>query len=135
MTNLTTSRTLLRSYYAATAIFLLLDYFADFNVRLAFLEPWPLWRLIYYLLCFGFLAIMVWRPALTNLVATIESLVTLSALILGMGIRAMSISVTVLETGGGILTMEEVINFIIAGGAAWLGWHRGSAALRRDLGA
>lgn len=112
----------------------MLDYFAGFNVRVAFLEPWPMWRLFYYLLCFCFLGIMVWRPSLTNLVATVESLVTLSALILSMGSRALSMSVTALETGRGIITMEEIINFIIAGGAAWIGWHRGSRALFRDLG-
>ena len=122
-----------RAYYAATAVFLLLDYCADFNVRLAFLEPWPQWRLVYYAACFGFLAVTYWRPALTNLVATAESLLTLSALILGMGARAVSMSVTVLETGQGIITMEEVINFVIAGAAAWFGWQRGSRALRQDL--
>ena len=133
MTADSTSTALLRAYYAATALFLVLDYFFDFNIRLAFLEPWPFWRFLYYVACFGLLAVSYWRPALTNLVATIESLITLSALILSMGARAVSMSVVVLETGRGIITMEEVINFIIAGGVAWFGWHRGSRALHRDL--
>lgn len=125
--------TVLRVYYAATAVFLLLDYVAGVNVRLAFLEPWPKWRFLYYLLCFGLLAIIFWRPALTNLATTVESLITLSALILSMGTRAISMSAAVLDGGRGIITMEEIINFVIAGGAAWLGWYRGARALRRDL--
>ena len=35
------------------AVFLLLDYLVDFNVRLAFLDPWPAWRAVYYLFCFA----------------------------------------------------------------------------------
>lgn len=135
MANHSSGTSLLRAYYAATALFLVLDYFADFNVRLAFLDSWPIWRLVYYLVCFGLLAVSYWRPQLTSLVATAESLVTLCALILSMGVRAVSMSVVVLETGRGFITIEEVINFVIAGGVAWIGWHRGAQALRRDLGA
>ena len=32
---------LLRIYYAATLLFVVLDYFLHINVRLAFLEAWP----------------------------------------------------------------------------------------------
>lgn len=124
---------LLKLYYAATAIFLLLDYLVDFNVRLAFLEPWPVWRAFYYLFCFACLGLILWRPALTTLVTTVESLITLSALIISLGSRAMGLSVTMLETGAGFITLEEIINFGIAGGAAWLGWQRGIEELYKRL--
>jgi hypothetical protein len=53
---------LLRLYYAATAIFILLDYFLDINVRLAALDQAPFWRVAYYVFCFVCLALMIWRP-------------------------------------------------------------------------
>ena len=121
-----------RLYYASTAIFLLLDLLVDFNVRLAFLEPWPAWRAAYYLFCFACLGLIVWRPALTVLVSTIESLITLTALILSFGSRVLGMSANVLETGSGIITVEEIINFGIAGGFAWYAWMRGSDALSRQ---
>ena len=123
----------LKIYYAATAIFLMLDYVLGVNVRLAFLTDWPGWRILYYVFCFGCFGVIVWRPALTTLVTTIESLITLSALILGFGIRAMGMSVAVLDYGGGIITVEEVVNFLISGTAAWIGWYRGSRALSRRM--
>ncbi len=127
------SVSVLRVYYAATALFLLLDFAFDVNLRLAFLEPWPGWRALYYVICFGCLALIVSRPVLTLLVTTVESLITLSALLLSTGARVLSVSVNVLETGSGIVTAEEIINFIIAGGAAWLGWFRGSQALHKEF--
>ncbi len=123
-----------RVYYAATALFLLLDYGLDINVRVAFLEPWPAWRILYYLFCFGCLGLMIWRPAWTTLVTTVESLITLTALILHMGVRVMSLSVGVLEQGeDGFVYIEEIFNFIISGFAAWWGWQRGSRQLQKQL--
>ncbi|MGI9261888.1 MAG: hypothetical protein ACR2QR_07620 [Woeseiaceae bacterium] len=124
----------LRIYYAATAIFLLLDYLFGINVRVAFLEPWPVWRFLYYLFCFGCLAVMLWKPALTTLVSAVESLLTLSALILHMGVRVMSLSVGVLEEGAdAFIHFEEIVNFVISGSVAWWGWQRGSSEIQRWL--
>ena len=127
------SISILRFYYAATAAFLLLDYAFDVNLRLAFLEPWPGWRAFYYAICFSCFGLIVWRPDLTLLVTTVESLITLSALLLSMGARVLSVSVNVPEMGGGFVTVEEIINFVIAGGAAWLGWFHGSRALHKEF--
>jgi len=129
----TASVTVLRIYYGATAIFLFLDYVTGINVRLASLEAWPGWRAVYYAICCGCFALMVWRPALTTLVTTAESLVTLCMLILVMGVRVMTASVTVLETGGGLITREEIVNFVLAGGAAWIGWMRGTQQIQKQL--
>ena len=127
-----TSQFVLKAYYAATVVFLLLDVAFGINIRLAFLDALPGWRALYYGICFACLGLMIWRPALTLLVSTIESLATLVLLILAMGIRVMSMTVTVLETGGGFVTPEEIVNFLIAGGAAWLGWTRGARAIFRE---
>lgn len=124
----------LRIYYAATALFLLLDFGIDVNVRVAFLEPWPVWRFLYYLFCFGCLGLILWRSAWTALVTTVESLITLTALILQTGVRVMSPSAGLLEGGdGGFVHVEEIVNFVIAGSAAWWGWQRGSRELQRQL--
>jgi hypothetical protein len=122
-----TSPRLLTGYYAATGLFLLLDLLAGINVRVAFLEPWPAWRVAYYGLCLGCFGLIQWRPSLSLLVSTAESLFTLCALIITMGARVMGPSV------GAVVSVEEILNFIIAGGVAWIGWFRGTRALRREM--
>ena len=121
-------------YYAATVVFLLLDYVVGLNVRLAFLETWPLWRAAYYGFCFLCLALMIWRPAWTTLIGSFESLVTLVALIFSMAIRTLVVTDQMIETGTGYVTVEEVTNFMLAGGIAYLAWVRGINQLRRELG-
>ncbi len=115
-------------------MFLLLDYVVGLNVRLAFLETWPLWRAAYYGFCFLCLALMIWRPAWTTLIGSFESLVTLVALIFSMAIRTLVVTDQMIETGTGYVTVEEVTNFMLAGGIAYLAWVRGINQLRRELG-
>ena len=119
-----------RIYYAATLLFLLLDLVLSLNIRLAFLEPWPYWRGVYYVACIGCFLLIAWRPAWSMLVMTAESLVTLIALILSMGVRAMS-AAAILDDGGRFFSTEELVNFVLAGAAAWYGWSHGSRALWR----
>jgi hypothetical protein len=124
------TRPLLLAYYAATALFLLLDYGVGLNLRIAFLEPFPAWRAAYYGVCFLCLGIIIWRPALTVIVAAFESLVTLSALIITFGMRAMFVSDSVLEGSADIIDAQEVFNFLISGTVAYIAWMRGV----RELG-
>ena len=112
-------------YYAATVLFVLLDYAAGLNVRVAFLEPHPEARLAYYGVCLVCLALMLWRPAWTVLIAAFESIVTLSALIIGMGMRTLLVSDRMLETGSGVVTLAEILNFLISGGIAYVAWVQG----------
>ena len=127
-----TTTPVFKIYYAATVIFLLLDYLFGINLRVAFLEAWAGWRAAYYLFCFACLVLIVWRPTLASLITTTESLITLVALIISLGVRVLNIPDAVLDGGGAIVSAEEIINFAIAGGAAWLGWHRGSLAIRKQ---
>ena len=124
-------RMALLAYYAATALFLALDYGFGVNVRVAFLESMPGVRLAYYLACFACLVLIVWLPALTTLVGAVESLVTLVALIINMALRSMIVTDTMLETGAGFVTMPEVVNFLIAGAAAYVAWWHGIRSLQR----
>ena len=121
---------LLRAYYAATLLFVVLDYFLDINVRLAFLDAWPEARALYYLLCFACLVLMLWRPPLGAWIGAIESALSLSLLIIVMGVRVMTVSDRVLRTGTGIVTPSEIANFLIVGGVAWLAFKRGVALLQ-----
>lgn len=112
-------------YYAATVVFLLLDYVFGINVRVAFLEPWPVARVAYYAVCFACLALMIWRPVWTTLVGTFESLVTLVALILGMAIRVMVPTDAIFEENVAFVTIPEIMNFVISGSIAYLAWIKG----------
>ena len=117
-------------YYAATALFVVLDFALGFNIRLAFLESLPLARIAYYGVCFSCLALMLWRPAWTVLISAFESLVTLSALIIGMGMRILIVTDSMLETGTGFVTMPEIVNFMISGGIAYIAWVKGIMRLQ-----
>lgn len=123
-------RSILVFYYAATAIFLLLDHLFNINVRLAFLESHPALRAAYYGFCFLCLALMLWRPAWTVIVGAFESLITLIALIFTMALRTMIVTDKMVETGAGIVSPSEIVNFVISGGAAYVAWVRGLNDLR-----
>ena len=119
------------AYYAATAVFLLLDLALGLNVRIAFLQGSPPLRAAYYGICFACLSLILWRPGWTPLVTAFESLVTLAALIVSFGTRAILASDAVLEGRDTALTLPEVVNFLLAGGIAYLAWTRGLRELVR----
>ena len=122
---------LLKTYYALTVVFLLLDYGAGINVRLAFLDDLPEARAAYYMVCFTCLALMLWRPSWTELISAFESLVTLVALIIGMGMRTLTVTDRMLEGTANLVTIEQLINFLLAGGIAYIAWVRGINTLVR----
>ncbi len=125
------NRNILRLYYAATAVFLLLDYGLDVNVRAAFLDSAPTLRVLFYVVLFGCFALVMWRPAWTNVVGLVESVVTLAALIINMALRSMMVTHDVFAAEAGPVTMAEVVNFLIAGGAAYVSYVQGLKALTK----
>jgi len=122
-------RRLLIAYFAATALFALADFGFGLNVRTAFLDGEPGWRGVYYGICLVCLAAMLWRPGWAETIAAVESVFVLAALIINMGSRVMLVTDAMLETGSGPVTMPEIANFAIAGGAAYLSFVRGEKAL------
>lgn len=126
------SNRILILYYGATVLFLALDFLVGFNIRIAFLDAYPMARLAYYGFCFLCLALMLWRPAWTVLISAFESLVTLSALIIGTGMRVLILTDRTLETGEGVVTLPEIYNFLIAGSIGYLAWFRGVRQLQRQ---
>lgn len=116
-------------YYAATALFLLFDYVFGINVRVAFLETLPAARAGYYLLCFVCLALMLWRPAWAVFIGAFESLIAVIALTFGMAMRVLIPTAQMIESGAGVVTTEEVLNYVISGGIAYIAWIRGLNAI------
>jgi len=123
------SRRLLVFYYAATIVFLMLDYGFGVNVRVAALEAYPGVRAGYYLVILACFGVMLWRPSWATAIGVVESLATLVALIMNMALRSMIVTDQVLETGVGFITTAEIINFVISGSIAWFFWQRGMTAL------
>ena len=112
-------------YYAATVLFVLLDFVVGINVRVAFLESMPAARLGYYGVCVACLVLILARPGLATLVGTCESLVTLIALIFSMGARVLVPNDAIFAENADIVTIQEVINFLIAGSIAYVSWVKG----------
>lgn len=126
---LTFSARLLNYYYAATIVFVLLDYVLNINVRVAFLQDWPALRAYYYIFCFACLWLMLWRPGWRTWIATFESLLTLSLLILNMGARVILVTDETIETGRGGVSMSEITNFMIVSFAAYISFMRGATVI------
>ena len=117
-------------YYAATGLFLLLDYGLGINVRIAFLDGMPAARMAYYGICFACFALMTWRPGWATLIGTVESLATLVALILSMAIRVMIPNDAIFEENAAFLTAQEIFNFLISGSVAYFSWLQGLQKLK-----
>ncbi len=117
-------------YYAATIIFVLLDFFLGISIRAAFLDPYPMARLVYYVFCYACLGLMLWRPAWVLIIGIVESLVAVVALTLSMGVRVMVVTDEMIESGRDSVTTEEIINFIIVAGIAYLSYLQGIRVLK-----
>ncbi len=117
-------------YYAATAVFLLLDYALNINVRVAFLDSQPLIKLFYYAFCFACFGLMLWRPAWTNIITATESLIAVSLLVLTMGLRVLVVNDAMLEGGRTPISTQELVNFIISGGIGYIAYLEAIKALK-----
>jgi len=125
---------ILLSYYGATLIFLLLDVVLGLSIRISFLDANNTFRMLYYGFCMACFVAMVWKPTLTVAIGAVESLVTLVSLIVVMGLRVMVPTDAMLESGTGLVTMPEILNFIIAGGIAYVAWMNGVKGLMGSFG-
>ncbi len=123
------SRRVLQAYYLATVVFLLLDYGAGLNLRVAALEGFPDLKAGYYVVIFGCLGLTLWQPAWSTAIGVIESLATLVTLIFSVALRSMVPGPQIVENGGGLVGMPEIFNFLISGSIAWYAWQRGMTQL------
>jgi len=125
---------MIRIYYLATVVFLLLDMIFGLNVRIAFFENSPAVRAWYYAIIFICMALILWRPAWAVMISAVESLFVLGALIINMGMRTILVTDAMLEGGAGFVTMPEIVNFMISGGIAYLAFTRGMNELQGRAG-
>jgi hypothetical protein len=125
------SKRIVRVYFAATAVFLALDLLLGLNVRVAFLDESPWMRAGYYLFCFACLGVTLRWPALTEIVGAFESLIALVALVVSFGARVTLGAAAAIDDPAALVTVPEVINFLLAGGVAWIGWAAFSARVLR----
>lgn len=125
----TAPRRVLQAYYAATIVFLMLDYGAGLNVRIAGLEGFPQLKAGYYLVMFACFGLTLWRPRWSTAVGVVESLATLVTLIFSVALRSMLVFEPVAQTGPGFAGVAELLNFLIAGSIAWYAWQRGMTQL------
>ena len=116
---------LLKLYYAATVVFLALDYGFGVNIRLAALDAFPGLRGAYYLVIFACLGLMLWRPAWATVIGVVESTVTLAALIINLWLRTMGFTYDDSGTGVAPVTGAEIFNFLLSGSVAYYAWNRG----------
>jgi hypothetical protein len=119
------STRLVTGYYGATVIFVILDYLLDFNIRLIFLDAWPVWRALYYGICLGLFGLLLWRPSWSSTIGAGESLLTLSLLIISMAVRVLIVTDEMIEQGRGFVTVNELLNFTIAGMIIYVSLMRG----------
>ena len=128
MSNPAATTRLITVYYGATLLFMILDYLLDFNIRLIFLDAQPGWRMLYYSVCLGFFGLMLWRPGWSSYIAAAESLLTLSLLIISTATRVLVVTDEMIEEGRGFVTVNELLNFVIAGSISYFSLMRGVLA-------
>lgn len=124
---------LITVYYGATVLFIVLDFLLDFNIRLIFLEDWPAWRALYYAACLGLFGLMLWQPGWSTYIGAAESLLTLSLLIISTATRVLVVTDEMIEEGRGFVTVNELLNFLIAGSISYFSLMRGVLASKHKL--
>lgn len=116
-------------FYAATVLFLALDYVFDLNLRAAFLQPYPTARGFYYLFLFACLGLVIRFPDKAMYVGTLESAITVGALIVSFWLKLLLPADAMMEIGRGLITIQEVFNFLISGLYGYFAYLSGIRAL------
>jgi len=120
----------LRWYYIATPLFWLVGVIWGVNVRVAFLDDFPVGRNAYYLLCFVLGIVMLRAPQYVSRIAFAESTANLGLLILSVGVWYLRM----LDWAAGpsvavrVVTPAELANFVLTAVVAGVSYGvRGSA--------
>jgi len=112
------TKRVIKGYYLATPLFLLLEFAFGLDVRVSSFISDPKWRLIYYLLCFVCMGIILWKPGLTVEVGILESSVNLVFLFVGAALAWMFPFTTVSPENDEIIlrdpvTFTEIATFLL----------------------
>lgn len=133
-----TADRVVKSYYIATPLFLVLEFAFGFDLRVSSFISNPAWRIMYYLFCFGCMGIILWRPGYTIGVGILESSVNLVFLFVGAALRWMFPFTWISEGGEEILwldnpvTVMDVMNFVLVGTILIICFHRWVALAGRS---
>lgn len=116
---------------------MVLDYVFGINLRAAFLEQYDGARAFYYLFLFVCLALTLRFPDKAMYVGTLESGITVAALVVSFAAKVLVPTDAMVESGEGVVTMTEVANFLIVGLYGYFAYMSGirqiNKAKRRDL--
>ncbi len=127
---------IIKAYYWATPLFLLLDLLWGIDVRVSAFIYHPVYKGIYYVFCFVCMAIVVWKPGASALVGLIESSINTAILCVGMMLSVYLMGDLAIEEMESFspVTGERVINFILAGSICVCSFRRNVSAIGRRAG-
>ena len=122
---------IIKAYYWATPLFLLLDLLLGIDVRVSAFVYHPVYKGIYYVFCFVCMAIVVWKPSASALVGLIESSINTAILCVGMMLSVYLMGDLAIEEMESFspVTGERVINFILAGSICVSSFYRNVSAV------
>jgi hypothetical protein len=124
-----------RLYYLATPAFILLDYFAGFNVRVAVLDDMPAYKGLYYGFCVACGAAVFLLPQSSIVVALFESTANIFITVLAIfrpyleTIRQFDNILEVDLQGLSMFDTPQAVNLLMAGAVAAFAFMQANNAL------
>lgn len=122
---------LLRAYYIATPLFLIIELLSGISLRVPIFLSMPL-RCFYYGCCFACGTVCYLRPRATPAVALIESSLNIGVVFIGFGAAMIKAAYLVAETTTvpEVLTVKGVINFVVVGTVWIISFYHSQALLQ-----
>jgi hypothetical protein len=123
---------LLRAYYIATPVFLIIELLSGISLRVPIFLTMPL-RWFYYGCCFACGTVCYLRPRATPAVALIESSLNIGVVFLGFGAAMIRAAYLVAETTTvpEVLTVKGIVNFIVVGTVWIISFYHSQALLQK----
>ena len=127
---------LLRSYYAATPLFLAAEWLWGLNIRVPFFLVNPVLRYSYYGFCCACGIANYVRPRWTPFVALFESSINILLLVAGYAWQIFNIYWIIEQSGEGppAVTVQGAFSFIMAGAVWFFSFRRSETAVMARLG-
>ncbi len=130
------TRQIIKGYYLATPIFLLLEIVFGLDIRVSSFISDPGWRIVYYIFCFVCMGIVLWKPRFTVEVGVLESSVNLIFLFVGAALTWMFPFTTISPENDEVIlkhdpvTFMGIVNFLLLG-TVWIICFRRWVALHQ----
>ncbi|MHC4155045.1 MAG: hypothetical protein ACYST6_09010 [Planctomycetota bacterium] len=123
---------LLRAYYIATPLFLIIELLSGISLRVPIFLSMPL-RCFYYGCCFACGTVCYLRPHAAPVVALTESTINIFLIFVGFGAAVISGAFLVAETTTipEVLTLKGIVNFITVGAIWVISFYHSQALLQK----